>query len=159
MVKKEGTTSTLIPRAITSAEFTHILKADAEIYPTSNPLTLEVLSEWYSIHPEFGLIYTQPEEPSSICGSCCVVALNKTGWEKLIKGHISEADIGRHELFDNSKHDSVYLHIYHAEVDKPVWTSFNHERFGIALLKGIEMVLEKLRKSNPALSVGGFSGK
>lgn len=137
-------------RNINEKDFDSILKLDKQVYPTENPVTKKILKKWYSKNPEFGLIY---EKNESVSGLCIAIPLNKSGWEKLVLGNISEADLDESLIFDKLRDSQIAIHVYHIEkLDDKI------ESFHNIVLKDLNEVISNLRIRNPLLKVVGFSG-
>ena len=133
------------------ADLEQILASDTEIYPTSTPTTLETIRKWYKFHPEFAMVY---ENNGIILGSCCVVALTRNGWDKLVKGAVSEAQITEDLLFRNGQDSELGLHIYHMDRDSVLWPQ-EVGRFGLIILEDLGQIIQSFDAS---ISVIGFSG-
>lgn len=137
-------------RPITKEDYSKLLELDKKVYPTNNPVTPNILDNWYAKNPEFGMIFEN--DKGKLEGMCITIPLNKKGWKKLTKGKLAEADLNSKTIFDNSKDDEVGLHIYHIE-------KFPKEKeFYKEALKGLNSIIGNLRKTNPKLKIAGFSG-
>ncbi len=137
-------------RPIVEKDYELILELDKKVYPTDNPVTSDILSKWYKKNPEFGMIFEN--EGSKIQGFCMAIPLNKRGWNKLVDGELSEADLNSKTLFDNKRDKEMGLHIYHIE------KFFEKKDFYKSFLKSLNEIIKNLRKENPKLSIIGFSG-
>jgi len=137
-------------RAIKKEDYSLLLSLDKAVYPTSNPVTPEILDKWFAKNPEFGMIY---EENSKVLGLSIVIPLNLSGWKKLIEGELAEADLGPKTIFDNSRDKEIGLHVYHIEkLDKII------KEFYKTALTDLNNLIIKLRKENKNLKISGFSG-
>lgn len=137
-------------RAINEKDYKKLLELDKKVYPTDNPVTPEILNNWYAKNPEFGLIVENGK--GKLEGMCITIPLNKKGWKKLTKGKLAEADLNSKTIFDNSKDEEIGLHIYHIEKFS------NNKNFYEDALIGLNLVITNLRKTNPKLKIKGFSG-
>jgi len=99
-------------RQISRKDFSKILKLDKKVYPTQKPVTEEILSNWYSRNPEFGLVL---EKGGNIVGYLVAIPLNKESWEELIFGNLAEAEMEDEHIFNSKKDKQIYVHIYHVE--------------------------------------------
>ncbi len=113
-------------------------------------MTSEILSNWYKKNPEFGMIFE--DDKGELEGVCISIPLNKNGWNKLINGKLSEADLNSKTLFDNSRDKEIGLHIYHIE------RLSDRNDFYKDSLNGLNDIIQDLRKINPSLKIIGFSG-
>ncbi len=137
-------------RSISKKDYELLLKLDKKVYPTDNPVTSEILSNWYKKNPEFGMIFEN--DKGELVGMCITIPLNKNGWNKLISGKLSEADLNSKTLFDNSRDKEIGLHIYHIE------RLSGKKDFYKDSLNGLNEVIQNLRKVNKELTIIGFSG-
>jgi len=137
-------------RSISKKDYELLLKLDRKVYPTDNPVTSEILSNWYKKNPEFGMIFE--DDKGELEGVCISIPLNKNGWNKLINGKLSEADLNSKTLFDNSRDKEIGLHIYHIE------RLSDRNDFYKDSLNGLNDIIQDLRKINPSLKIIGFSG-
>jgi len=135
-------------RAIMPKDYGLIIESDKKVYPTSNPVTLEVIKQWYSKNPEFGMIY----ENRGIEGTCIAIPLNSLGWNKLINGKLAESEMDEKTIFDNSRDKEMGIHIYHIEKLNP-----KIKEFYKTALKDLSSMINRLRKTNKELEVIGFS--
>ena len=46
-------------RAINKEDYKILLKLDKKVYPTSKPVTIKILNQWYQKNPEFGIIFEE----------------------------------------------------------------------------------------------------
>jgi len=135
-------------RAITPKDYRLIIESDEKVYPTSNPVTLDVIKQWYSKNPEFGMIY----ENNGIEGTCIAIPLNSHGWNKLINGKLAESEMNEKTIFDNSRDKEIGIHIYHIERLNP-----KIKEFYKTALKDLSGIVNRLRQTNKELGVIGFS--
>lgn len=138
-------------RSIQQEDFIKILKSDAEVYPTSTPVTTQLFNTWFSKHPEFGMIYTNDKQELLAC--CIIIPCNKEGFEKLISGKKNESELSVLDIFSVDKHDHIGLHIYHIEKYQKISGSFRD-----TVLRDLSTILANLRKIKSSLKVIGFSG-
>lgn len=136
-------------RAISKLDYKLLLELDKSVYPTNNPVTDKVLDSWYSRNPEFGIVF---EYNGVITGFGIAIPLNKSGWNNLISGKLSEADLNLDTLFDNKRDKEIGIHIYHIE------KLGNQNNFYELVLKELSNIISNLREFNPNLKVIGFSG-
>lgn len=137
-------------RSIIEKDYELLLELDKKVYPTDNPVTSEILSNWYRNNPEFGMIFE--DESGKIQGVCVIIPLNKKGWNKLINGKLSESDLNPKTIFDNRRDKEIGLHIYHIE-------RFSEKKdFYKYSLSGLNEIIQNLRKINKELAIIGFSG-
>lgn len=139
----------LILRAIKPSDFNLLLEMDKNVYPTSFPVTREIIKNWYVRNPEFGMIY---EKEGKIAGIMLIIPLNKESWKKLINGKLKESEMNNKTIFDNKKDKEIGLHIYHLEkIDKTI------KEFYKICLKDINEKVSKLKIINPELRIVGLS--
>jgi len=135
-------------RPITQKDYAKVLELDKKVYPTDNPVTSEIIQQWYQRNPEFGIVF---ENRGKINGMCIAIPLNKKGWKKLINGKLAEGELNSKTIFDNSRDKEIGIHIYHIE-------KFDDTReFHKESLTNINFIINKLRETNPKLKIIGFS--
>ncbi len=133
-------------RKITEEDYKVLLELDKKVYPTNNPVTPEILNQWFKRNPEFGIVF---EEDGKITGMLIIIPLSKKGWDSLISGDMEEADMKGNLIFNSKNENQIGLHGYHIE-------KFNNEkRFFQKSFKALKEVLDKI---NPDLKILGFSG-
>lgn len=137
-------------RPINEKDYTKLLELDKKVYPTENPVNKNILNNWYSKNPEFGLVFEN--DKGKLEGMCITIPLNKKGWKKLIKGKLAEAELNEKTIFDNSRDKEIGLHIYHIEKFS------NNKKFYEEAITGLNEVISNLRRKNPKLKISGFSG-
>jgi hypothetical protein len=126
------------------------LEMDKKVYPTSSPVTKEIIKRWYINNPEFGAIF---EKNKKMIGVLIAIPLNKQSWRKLIRGKLKESEMSKKTIFDNSKDKEIGIHIYHIEkVDK------NTKNLYKIALKLLIHIFGNLKKENHKLKLIGFSG-
>jgi len=135
--------------AINKKDYGILLELDYEIYPTDDPVTKEILDQWYCNNPEFGIVF---EENGKIQGMNITIPLNRKGWEGLIKGKLLESELGKKYIFNNSIDHEIGIHIYH------IRKFFDKRRFYKDSLIALNNIITELRKKNKTLRVIGFSG-
>lgn len=101
-------------RSIKERDYPTLFRLDRAVYPTTSPVTAEVVNEWYRWNREFGIVFPG-EEPEVINGLFILIPLSKLGWEKLISGELTEAQMSGEMIFNPQKDDSLGLHNYHIE--------------------------------------------
>lgn len=137
-------------RKIQQKDIELILETDRRLYPTSSPVTREIINEWYVKNPEFGMIF---EKNSKLAGSLVVIPLNKMGWNGLVSGKLKEADLNEKYIFDNFRDKEIGLHGYHIEkFDK------NIKDFSKYAFDKLMKIITDLKNRNNGLEVIGFSG-
>lgn len=99
-------------RIIKRSDYPFLLTIDQKVYPTETPVAPKTLDEWYKNDPDFGIIF---EEGGKITGVLMVIPLSEKGWNGLISGELTEADIRGDYVFDKTKDGSIGLHCYHIE--------------------------------------------
>ena len=135
---------------IQEKDFELILQIDKKVYPTSSPVTKDIIKSWYTKNSEFGMIF---QDKNKIVGNFIVIPLNKNGWERLIKCKLKESQMNSRVIFDNSRDREICLHVYHIEkFDKNI----NH--FYKIALKELSKLIKNLKINNKNLKIGGFSG-
>lgn len=137
-------------RTLTRKDYELILEMDKKVYPTSSPVTKEIIKSWYINNPEFGAIF---EENKEIVGVLIAIPLNKQSWKKLINGELKESEMNKKTIFNNSQDKELGIHIYHIEkLDGGI------KEFYKTSLKYLASLLDNLKKKNSNLKVIGFSG-
>ena len=136
-------------RAITSTDYATLLDLDKYIYPTDNPVTLELLNTWFSELPQFGIMLENGDE---LYGMCIAIPLNKKGWDGLISGEIAEADLDESTLFKPGRDSQLGIHIYH--IEKLMQTA---EPIYVESLRGLQQNISDLHSSGYDFSLAGFS--
>ena len=101
-------------RPIKKEDYELLLELDRKVYPTDDPVTPNILDNWFAKNPEFGMIY----ENEGIDAISIVIPLNKKGWDGLTSGDLSEADMKDDLIYDGK--NNIYLHVYHIEKLKNV---------------------------------------
>lgn len=139
----------MIRDALQTEEYDWLLEKDFEIYPTDQPVTREVLTQWYGNNPDFGIVF---RENKAIKGVNITIPLNREGWFGLINGDLSEANCDQMYIFDNGRDSEIGLHVYHIRKFCDI------KGFYEISLKALNDILENLRNKNHTLSVVGFSG-
>ena len=86
-------------------DYSWLLERDYEIYPIDKPVTPRVLKQWYRNNPDFGIVF---RENHNIFGTNIIIPLNRTGWEGLINGRITEAECNEQYIFNN-KRESYFV--------------------------------------------------
>jgi len=137
-------------RTISKEDYSKLLELDKKVYPTDDPVTPEILDQWFRNNPEFGMIF---EENGEISGMCIVIPLNKNGWNKLISGELLESDLNEDTIFDNNRDSELGIHVYHIEKFGDSKKKFYEES-----LTGLNELIKSLKQSNSLLKVIGFSG-
>jgi hypothetical protein len=130
-------------RRITKQDYPKILELDKKVYPTRNPVTTNILDQWFLKNPEFGMIFENN-------GVFIAIPLNKNGWNKLISGNLSESDLDSKTIFNNSRDKEIGIHIYH--IEKSTENKFHEE-----CLKALSNIVDDLRTNNPSLKIIGLS--
>mmetsp|Transcript_51985 Transcript_51985/g.105906 ORF Transcript_51985/g.105906 Transcript_51985/m.105906 type:complete len:237 (-) Transcript_51985:19-729(-) len=126
-----------------------LLRADAELYPCGSPCTVETVRSWYQNpgNEEFAQVF---ERNGTMVGMCVVIPLSRKGWEELISGVRSEAEIDGTCSFSADRDKEVGLHLYHLEKNDPSIKDF----FRAHCLPALSAVVKKLGSPQ----VIGFSG-
>ena len=137
-------------RILTEKDCELILDMDKKVYPTSSPVTKEIIKSWYIKNPEFGVVF---EENNRIDGVLIAIPLNKQSWKKLINGKLKESEMSEKTIFDNSLDRELGIHIYHIEK-----LDTNIKEFYKISLNYMASLLDNLKKKNNNLKVIGFSG-
>ena len=137
-------------RILTEKDCELILDMDKKVYPTSSPVTKEIIKSWYIKNPEFGVVF---EENNRIVGVLIAIPLNKQSWKKLINGKLKESEMSEKTIFDNSLDRELGIHIYHIEK-----LDTNIKEFYKISLNYMASLLDNLKKKNNNLKVIGFSG-
>jgi len=137
-------------RNLTEKDYKLILDMDKKVYPTSSPVTKEIIKIWYINNPEFGVIF---EQNKKIKGVLIAIPLNKRSWEKLINGKLKESEMNKKTIFNTSQDKELGIHIYHIE---KLNTSI--KEFYKISLDYLASLLNNLKKKNKDLNVIGFSG-
>ena len=137
-------------RILTEKDCELILDMDKKVYPTSSPVTKEIIKSWYIKNPEFGVVF---EENNRIDGVLIAIPLNKQSWKKLINGKLKESEMSEKTIFDNSLDRELGIHIYHIEK-----LDTNIKEFYKISLNYMASLLYNLKKKNNNLKVIGFSG-
>lgn len=135
-------------RPYKQSDYKQILEQDKRVYPTTKPVSQNVINSWYVRNPEFGMMY---EIGGKVVGTCAIVPLNRQSWESLLKGKIGESDLSRKTVFNNQKDREIALHFYHIE------KLFLTEKFYSRIFLDLNTIIENLRKTNPKLKVIGSS--
>ena len=125
-----------------------LLERDYEIYPIDKPVTPRVLKQWYSNNPDFGIIFRENNE---IFGTNITIPLNRTGWEGLISGRITEAECNKQYIFNNKSDTEIGLHVYHIKKTSAIRGFYKYS------LKALHEIMEDLRRSNKGLRIIGLS--
>lgn len=137
-------------RSITKKDYREVLELDKKVYPTDTPVTSHILGSWYQNNPEFGIIF---EVANQMKGVCIAIPLNESGWNKLIKGELTEAQFDSSTIFKSGRDTSIGIHIYHMEkLDMTIRGFYKNS------LKGLASVVNNLKNINPGLKIIGFSG-
>lgn len=137
-------------RILTEKDYELILEMDKKVYPTSSPVTKEIIKSWYIKNPEFGVVF---EENNKIAGVLIAIPLNKQSWKKLINGTLKESEMSKKTIFDNSQDRELGIHIYHIEK-----LDTNLKEFYKISLNYLASLLDNLKKKNNNLKLIGFSG-
>ncbi len=140
----------MIHRIVTKNDYEKLLELDKKVYPTDAPVTPKILDSWYQNNPEFGIIF---EDNDKIAGMCMAIPLNESGWKKLIQGELAESQLDSSTIFKSDRDKLLGIHIYHIEKLNPNIKAFYND-----LLRALSGVVNSLKKTNPKLSVIGFSG-
>lgn len=146
-------------RPIQAQDYEAVLDADRRLYPTSSPLTEQVIHQWFSGHPQFGLIFT--DALGRTIGQCIIVALTASGWGRLVAGELSESELDDGFLFNSQRDEEVGLHVYHIEKMQG-WNKHQHGSFGYVAMQKLAQVLNHLDEERACqgkvpLGVCGFS--
>ena len=137
-------------RPIQSKDYSLVLTLDKKVYPTSSPVTLEILKGWYQRNPEFGLIY---EKENKIVAVGIAIPLTAKAWKQLIQGKLSESALDASMIFDNIRDKEIGIHGYHLEkLDDSLKGLYKQ------FVKDLAKVVQQLQKTNKDLKVVGFSG-
>jgi len=139
----------MIARQITPKDYNLILELDKKVYPTSKPVTKEVIASWYIRNPEFGMIFC---ENGKIEGVFVVIPLNKESWNRLINGNLKEAEMTDKTIFDNLKDKEIGIHIYHTEKFNQNIKDFYKYNF-----EELDKIIKILRSKNKNLKIFGIS--
>jgi len=137
-------------RPITKEDYKLLLQLDIKVYPTDNPVSSEILDQWFQNNPEFGMIF---EENTEVKGMLIIIPLTKDGWTKLINGNLAEADLNGDVIFNIERDNAIGLHGYHMEKLDP-----NMKQFYNVAFKALANIIDNLKSSKPNLEVCGFSG-
>ena len=139
----------MLTRSVRRSDYARIIESDKEVYPTANPVTEDVLDQWYKNNPEFGSILEQHNE---LRGMCIAIPLTTEAWKKLVSGDVSESELHGSAIFDASKDNEIGIHIYHLE------KSGQSKGFYKDALWALGEITHRLKRKNPALRIIGFSG-
>jgi hypothetical protein len=139
----------MVSRAIKPSDYAMLLEMDKKVYPTSSPVTEEIIKSWYIRNPEFGAVY---ENREGIVGVRVVIPLNAEGWKKLIAGNLKESETTGETLFDNSRDSEIGIHIYHIEK-----LSGGVRNFHTIALMDLAGIVDNLRQRNRDLKLAGLS--
>ena len=135
-------------RPLTQSDYLNLLAVDKKVYPTDNPVTEEILGQWYKNNPEFGVVF---EEHNTLRGMLISIPLTKGAWQGLTSGKISEAELHGGAIFNASRDSEIGIHVYHVERhDKS--KGFYKEALG-----ALAEIVRNLKHKNLALKVVGFS--
>lgn len=132
-----------------SKDFELLVKLDYSIYPSNNVASKEKYSIFFEKNPEFGIAFKKGKKT---IGLCVVIPFNKKGFFGFVNGKITENEIKKEHLFDNSRDKKIYLYILHIE------KLFKIKNFYIHCLKELGRIVSNLKKQNCDLIVGGIAG-
>jgi hypothetical protein len=138
----------MLIRSVQKSDYTTIVEDDNKIYPTADPITADVLGQWYKNNPEFGIIF---EQNGRLRGICISIPLAKEAWEKLVSGKLSESELRGSAIFQASKDNEIGIHVYHLQ------KTDRSKGFYKSALMGLGGATDGLRQKNSALRIIGFS--
>eukprot|EP00698_Gefionella_okellyi_P009928 TRINITY_DN2552_c0_g1_i1.p1 TRINITY_DN2552_c0_g1~~TRINITY_DN2552_c0_g1_i1.p1 ORF type:complete len:491 (-),score=70.34 TRINITY_DN2552_c0_g1_i1:557-1981(-) len=138
-------------RVMNSADIPLLLTLAARIYPCNHPASATTLMRWMSVIPQLAIIYE--EQDGQIAGLALTIPLSVQGWGRLIRGEVSEGDIGPNELFRPDLDSTICLHVYHVEkITRSI------PQFGVRVVQDIGTTIARTRQQiNPSMRIGGFS--
>jgi len=113
LTPETGEGGTLV-RPIDRSDYPRLFELDRAVYPTASPVTEDVVDQWYRRNREFGMIFPG-EAPGSISGLFIVIPLSQEGWDNLITGKLTEAQMKDDMIFDPQRDTALGLHNYHIE--------------------------------------------
>jgi hypothetical protein len=110
----------MILRSIREDDLDLVIAAESSVYPTPDPLTREILADWFfgedSIS-EFGMIY---ETDGEIAAFAIIMPYTEKSYQKLSSGTLNELETTSLDFVTQTgKFQFVGLHFYHIHKYKP----------------------------------------